>query len=172
MLEGMGVFASLLRGLRLGKLAQKLVEVNLVLGIVRLALIVLAVVFSAIPLPFEADMTGNALYAWWAFVTLLYLIASDFFQVARLAAFLQFLRLSPTPRWKCPGSPEPGCPISRPPLARCGKDRNCGCNFQQPGSPTVFTPNILCLPHLANRQGDVWQPCQGDGSSSTPISAA
>lgn len=95
MLEGIGVFASLLRGLRLGKLAQKLVEVNLVMGIVRLALIVLAVVFSAIPLPFEADMTGNALYAWWAFVTLLYLIASDFFQVARLAAFLQFLRLSP-----------------------------------------------------------------------------
>ena len=65
---------------------------NLVLGIVRLALIVLAMVFSAIPLPFEADMTGTALYAWWAVVTLLYLVASDFFQVARLAAFVQFWR--------------------------------------------------------------------------------
>jgi hypothetical protein len=51
-------------------------------------------VFSAIPLPFEADMSGYALYAWWAFVALLYLVASDFFQVARLAAFLQFLRIS------------------------------------------------------------------------------
>ncbi len=90
MLEGTGVFTSLARSLRLGKLTGKLVEVNLVLGIVRLALLVLAMVFSAIPLPFEADMTGAALYAWWAVVTLLYLIASDFFQVARLAAFVQF----------------------------------------------------------------------------------
>ena len=63
------------------------------MGIVRLALIVLAMVFSAIPLPFEADMTGTALYLWWALVTLLYLVASDFFQVARLAAFVQFWRL-------------------------------------------------------------------------------
>jgi hypothetical protein len=92
MLEGSGVFSSLARSLRLGPLTSKLVEVNLVLGIVRLALIVLALVFSAIPLPFEADMTGTALYAWWAVVTLLYLVASDFFQVARLAAFLQFWR--------------------------------------------------------------------------------
>ena len=93
MLEGTGVFRSLARSLRLGPLTAKLVEVNLVLGIVRLALIVLALVFSAIPLPFEADMTGTALYAWWAVVTLLYLVASDFFQVARLAAFVQFWRL-------------------------------------------------------------------------------
>ena len=93
MLEGTGVFRSLARSLRLGPLTGKLVEVNLVLGIVRLALIVLAMVFSAIPLPFEADMTGTALYLWWAAVTLLYLVASDFFQVARLAAFVQFWRL-------------------------------------------------------------------------------
>jgi hypothetical protein len=93
MLEGTGVLRSLARSLHLGALTPKLVEVNLVLGIVRLALIVLALVFSAIPLPFEADMTGVALYAWWALVTLLYLVASDFFQVARLAAFVQFWRL-------------------------------------------------------------------------------
>jgi hypothetical protein len=93
MLENKGVFASLASGLRLGALTGKLVEVNLVLGIVRLALIVLAMVFSAIPLPFTADMTGTALYLWWAFVTLLYLVANDFFQVARLAGFIQFWRL-------------------------------------------------------------------------------
>jgi hypothetical protein len=85
---------SLARSLRLGALTGKLVEVNLVLGIVRLALIVLAMVFSAIPLPFEADMTGTALYLHGGrLVTLLYLVASDFFQVARLAAFVQFWRL-------------------------------------------------------------------------------
>jgi hypothetical protein len=92
MLEGTGVFRSLARSLRLGALTGKLVEVNLVLGIVRLALVVLAIVFSAIPLPFEADMTGTALTLWWVAVTLLYLVASDFFQVARLAAFVQFWR--------------------------------------------------------------------------------
>ena len=93
MLEGRGVFSSLVRSLHLGELRSKLIEVNLVLGIVRLALIVLAMVFSAIPLPFTADMSGTPLYLWWAFITLLYLIASDFFQVARLAAFVEFWRL-------------------------------------------------------------------------------
>jgi hypothetical protein len=93
MLQGTGVLGSLASSLRQGPLTAKLVEVNLVLGIVRLALIVLALVFSAIPLPFEADMTGTALYAWWALVTLLYMVASDFFQIARLAAFVQFWRL-------------------------------------------------------------------------------
>ena len=93
MLEGTGVLRSLARSLRLGALTGKLVEVNLVLGIVRLALVVLAMVFSAIPLPFEADMTGTALSLWWVAVTLLYLVASDFFQVTRLAAFVHFWRL-------------------------------------------------------------------------------
>jgi hypothetical protein len=93
MLEGRGVFSSLVRSLHLGPLRSQLIEVNLVLGIVRLALIVLAMVFSAIPLPFTADMSGIPLYLWWAFVTLLYLVASDFFQVARLAAFVDFWRV-------------------------------------------------------------------------------
>jgi hypothetical protein len=93
-LENLGVRGSLKRSLRLGTLTGKLVEVNLVLGIVRLALIVLAMVFSAIPLPFTPDMTGTPLYLWWAAVTVLYLVASDFFQVARLAAFVQFWQLT------------------------------------------------------------------------------
>jgi hypothetical protein len=90
MLEGRGVFSSLVRSLHLGPLRSKLIEVNLVLGVVRLTLIVLAMVLSAIPLPFTADMSGTPLYLWWAFVTLLYLVASDFFQVARQAAFVDF----------------------------------------------------------------------------------
>ena len=101
MLEGLSVRRSLARTLRLGPLTGKLVEVNLVLGIVRLALIVLAMVFSAIPLPFTQDMTGMPLYLWWAVVTLAYLVASDFFQVARLAAFVQFWQ---TETWILPRS--------------------------------------------------------------------
>ena len=63
------------------------------MGIIKLALIVLAMVFSATPLPFESVMQGSPLYIWWAGVSVLYLVASDFFQVARLVAFVQFWRL-------------------------------------------------------------------------------
>jgi uncharacterized membrane protein len=75
--------------LRLGSLRGKLVEINLVMGIAKIALIVLAMVFSATPLPFEDAVSGGALYAWWAVVTVLYLVASDFFQVARVMAFVE-----------------------------------------------------------------------------------
>lgn len=102
LLEGRGIAASLYRSLRLGSLTGKLVEVNLVMGIVKLALIVLAIVFSATPLPFATVMTGTPLYVWWCIVTLLYIVASDFFQVARLVAFIQFWRLSKEPH---PSSP-------------------------------------------------------------------
>jgi hypothetical protein len=90
--ENRGLVSALAASVRQGSLTMKLVEVNLVLGIVKLALMVLAMVFSAVPLPFEAQMSGNALYAWWAAVGVLYLAASDFFQVARLAAFVNFWR--------------------------------------------------------------------------------
>jgi hypothetical protein len=86
--------SALAASVRQGPLTMKLVEVNLVLGIVKLALIVLAMVFSAIPLPFEAQMSGRALYIWWAAVGVWYLATSDFFQIARLAAFVQFSQRS------------------------------------------------------------------------------
>ncbi len=95
--EDRSVMASLLAALHLGRLTPKLIEVNLVLGIVKLALIVLALVFSSIPLPFETVMSGMALYIWWALVGLGYLAASDFFQVVRLAAFLELRHRYRTP---------------------------------------------------------------------------
>ena len=94
LLEDRGVKASLVRSLRLGPLTGKLVEINLIMGIIKLALVVLAMVFSACPLPFESVMQGAPLYLWWALVTVLYLAASDFFQVARLVAFIQFWGLA------------------------------------------------------------------------------
>jgi len=93
LLENLTAAASVRRSFRLGPLRGKLVEVNLVLGIVKLALVVLAMVFSATPLPFSSVMVGTSLYLWWAAVTLLYLAASDFFQVARLVAFIRFWRV-------------------------------------------------------------------------------
>jgi hypothetical protein len=88
--EDRNVASALAASVRQGPLTMQLVEVNLVLGIVKLALIVLAMVFSAVPLPFEAQMNGTALYIWWTAVGIWYLAASDFFQVARLAAFVEF----------------------------------------------------------------------------------
>jgi hypothetical protein len=91
--EGTGVLASLRGSLKLGKgLTSKLVEMNLVLGIVKLALLVLAMVFSAIPLPFESATTPDQLHAWWAIVTVAYFIANDFFQVTRLVAMIELYR--------------------------------------------------------------------------------
>jgi len=92
MLRGIGVWASLAGALRLGPLKSKLVEINLVMGIVKIALIVLAMVFSATPLPFQTVTTPGFLACWWAGVTVFYLVASDFFHVARLVAYLNLWR--------------------------------------------------------------------------------
>jgi hypothetical protein len=92
MLRGLGAAASLRAAFRLGPLKAKLVEINLVMGIVKIALIVLAMVFSASPLPFETVATEAFLAWWWAGVTVLYLLGSDFFHVARLVAYLDLWR--------------------------------------------------------------------------------
>jgi hypothetical protein len=89
-LERRRLFSSLRRSLRLGPLTPKLIEVNFVLGIVKMALVVLAMVFCATPVPFESVASGTPLYLYWGLITVLYLAASDFFQIARLAAFIQF----------------------------------------------------------------------------------
>ena len=99
LLEGGGMLASLLASLRLGHgslkgLRSKLVEINLVLGVVKVALLVLTMVFCATPVPFKEEINGLWLYGWWAFVSVLYLAGSDFFQVARVIGFIEFWRVS------------------------------------------------------------------------------
>jgi hypothetical protein len=92
MLRGLGVGGSLAAAFRLGPLKAKLVEINLVMGIVKIALIVLAMVFSATPLPFESVTTPEFLLWWWIGVTVLYFLGSDFFHVARQVAYLRLWR--------------------------------------------------------------------------------
>jgi len=46
-------------------------------------------VFSASPLPFESVATPQFMTWWYAGVTVLYLVASDFFHVAHLMAYLE-----------------------------------------------------------------------------------
>ncbi len=92
MRRNLGVLASLRGTLSLGSTRGKLVEINLVLGIVKIALIVLAMVFSATPLPFSSVTSAEFLAWWWAGVTLLYVLWSDFFHVARLVGYLDLWR--------------------------------------------------------------------------------
>jgi hypothetical protein len=93
MLRDTGVGRSFAAAFRLGPLKSKLMEINLVMGIVKIALIVLAMVLSATPLPFEAVATPQFLAWWWAGVTVIYFVASDFFHVARLVAYLELWRV-------------------------------------------------------------------------------
>ncbi|MEO8735479.1 MAG: hypothetical protein ABI380_02970 [Edaphobacter sp.] len=92
MLRDMGVGQSFAAAFRLGPLRSKLMEINLVMGIVKIALIVLAMVLSATPLPFEAVATPEFMAWWWMGVSVVYFVASDFFHVARLVAYLELWR--------------------------------------------------------------------------------
>jgi hypothetical protein len=94
LLEGRSALSSFRESLRLGgSFTAKLVEINLVMGIVKLALIVLAMVLSAAPLPFSDQLGSGALHALWGVATVFYLVASDYFQVVRLKGFLEFWKM-------------------------------------------------------------------------------
>lgn len=80
--------------LRLGRgFSSKLAEINLVLGIVKLALLVVAMVFSAAPLPFSDELGPGAMHLVAAASGVFFLVANDFFQVVRLKAFVEFRRI-------------------------------------------------------------------------------
>jgi hypothetical protein len=81
------------RSVRMGKaFTSKVIEINLVMGIVTLALIVLAMVFSAAPLPFSDQLGPDALHGIGAVSGLFYVLASDYFQVVRLKSFVEFTK--------------------------------------------------------------------------------
>jgi hypothetical protein len=91
LLEQRSALSALGQSMRLGKeFTSKLAEINLVMGIVKLALIVLAMVFSAAPLPFSSELGGGAMHVVWAASTIFYLVANDYFHVVRLKAFVEF----------------------------------------------------------------------------------
>jgi hypothetical protein len=94
LLEERSALSALGQSLRLGKaFTAKLVEINLVMGIVKLALIVLAMVLSAAPLPFSDQLGAQTMHAVWAAAAIFYLVASDYFQVVRLKGFAEFWRM-------------------------------------------------------------------------------
>jgi hypothetical protein len=93
LLEERSPLSALRESFRLGRtFSSKLVEINLVMGIVKLALLVVAMVFSAVLVPFSDEVGAGALHLEWIFVSLFYLIASDYFHVVRLKGFVEFWR--------------------------------------------------------------------------------
>jgi len=91
LLEKRSAFSALGQSLMLGRrFTSKLAEVNLVMGIVKLALLVLALVFSSAPVPFAEELGPGALHMAIAGAILVYVLANDFFQVVRLKAFMEF----------------------------------------------------------------------------------
>jgi hypothetical protein len=93
LLENRSPVSALVESMKLGKsFTGKLVEINLVMGIVKLCLLVLAMVFSAVLLPFSDEVGASTLHFNWAIVTVFYCLASDYFQVVRLKAFVEFWR--------------------------------------------------------------------------------
>ena len=94
LLEDRSAPSSLGQSLRLGRaFTGKLVEINLVMGIVNLALMVLAMVLSAAPLPFSDQLGPDALHGISAVAVVFYLVASDYFQVVRLKGFVEFWKM-------------------------------------------------------------------------------
>ncbi|MGA2538042.1 MAG: hypothetical protein ABSF53_18675 [Terracidiphilus sp.] len=94
LLEGCSPGRALARSLQLGKaFSSKLVEINLVMGIVNLALIVLAMVLSAAPLPFGDQLGADTLHGISMAAVLFYLLASDYFQLVRLKGCVEFWKM-------------------------------------------------------------------------------
>ncbi len=86
--------------LRLGKpFTSKLVEINLVMGIVKMALAVVAMVFSAAPLPFSDELGSGALHVVTAVSLVFFLVSTDYFQVVRLKAFMEFWKIFRGEEW-------------------------------------------------------------------------
>jgi hypothetical protein len=93
-----GIGSSVREAVRTGGLRSGLIEINLVLGIVKIALLVLSLVFSACPLPFQTELSDQFLFNWNCIVAVWYFLASDFFHVARLASYLDLVRPSSQPQ--------------------------------------------------------------------------
>lgn len=90
-LEGLSPWGAIAQGFHLGKIvSSKLVEINLVMGIVRLAMMVLASVLSAAPLPFGEQLGNSSLQTITVIAVLFNFVGNDYFQVVRLKSFIEF----------------------------------------------------------------------------------
>ena len=90
MAKNVGVVKSIVLAIRAPReVRSRLMEINLVMGIVKVGLLVLAMVLSACPLPFANVETQEYLMFWWVGVVVLWLVMSDYFHVVRTVAYLR-----------------------------------------------------------------------------------
>jgi hypothetical protein len=88
--ENCSVAHALGRSFRLGReFSGKLAEVNLVMAIVRITLIVLAMVFSAAPLPFSDQFGQDFMHLLYVVIAIAFLIGNDYFAVVRVRSFIE-----------------------------------------------------------------------------------
>jgi hypothetical protein len=93
-LEGGSALTSFGQTFRLGRpFTGKLVEINLVMGIAKIALAVVAMVLSAAPLPFSDELGPEAMHGIAAASVVFFLVANDYFQVVRIKAFVEFWKI-------------------------------------------------------------------------------
>ena len=103
LLERRTLFGSLGQSLKLGRaFTSKLIEINMVMGIVKLCMLVLAMVLSAVMLPFASEVGLSTLHVEWLFVSVFYFISSDYFQVVRLKGFVEFWHIFREPSCSAP----------------------------------------------------------------------
>lgn len=88
----LGPRAALVASFRSKLARNKIIEINLVMNIVKIAVLVLGMVFSACPLPFANVESPGFLACWWTGVMLVYLSALDYFHVVRSVAHLSLWR--------------------------------------------------------------------------------
>ncbi len=94
LLENVNPAQALASSLRLSKpFTGKLVEINMVMGIVKLSLMVLAMVLSAAPLPFSDQLGSDTLHWIGAIALVFYFVSNDYFQVVRLKGFVEFTKM-------------------------------------------------------------------------------
>lgn len=89
--RNLGAAQSLWAACHLGRIRGGLIEINLVMGVVKIALLILLLVFSATPLPFQGTVSDVFLLWWTVGVGILYCVTSDFFHIARIVGYLHLL---------------------------------------------------------------------------------
>ena len=94
LLEGRSARSAFLQTFRLGKpFTSKLAEINLVMGIAKIALAVVAMVFSAAPLPFSDELGSGAMHTVVDASLVFFLVSNDYVQVVRIKAFVEFWKI-------------------------------------------------------------------------------
>jgi hypothetical protein len=105
MARGLGPVAALGAAWKTGPLRSKLIEINLVMGVVKVGLLVLSMALSACPLPFADNQTRGFLVEWTLGVAFLWMLASDYFHVVRLASYVRLAQAYDfLPKATAPGS--------------------------------------------------------------------